>query len=60
MVSLHLVHPVQFLHNDSSGSATSVANSSNTILARLQLMQQCNQDTRAGATKSMAERDGSS
>lgn len=54
-ITLHLVDPL----NDHGGrSATTVADSSNTILTRLELVEQCRQDARAGASERVSQRDG--
>lgn len=42
-----LIHSVQFLHNNRSCSAATVADGSNTILASLQLVQKRRQNTGA-------------
>ena len=52
-----LVDLVQLLHNHGASGTTTVADSSHTILASLQLVEKCNQDTRAGATKGVTNGD---
>lgn len=58
MKKVCLLDLVEFLDNNSRGSTAAVANSCNTVLAWLQLVKKGGQDTRAGATERMAERDG--
>ena len=52
-----LVHAIQLLHNHCSCSTATVTDGSHTILARLELVQEGDKDTRAGATQSMAQGD---
>jgi hypothetical protein len=49
-----LVHAIQLLHNHCSCCTTTVTDGSHTVLARLELVQEGDKDTRAGATQSMA------
>lgn len=59
-VALRLLNLIQLLHNHSTGSTAAVTNGSNAILARLQLVQQSDQDARSRAAEGMAQRDGTS
>lgn len=53
------LHRLDALHDDGSGCAATVANRRNAVFARLQLVQQCDQDPRPGASQGVAEGDGS-
>jgi len=53
-----LVDAIQLLHDHGTSSTTAVADSCHTVLAGLQLMKQSDEDTRARASESMAQRDG--
>lgn len=54
-IALHLIDS---LHHHGGRSTAAVADSSNTILTRLELMEQCSQDARARTSKRMTQRDG--
>lgn len=53
-----LLHRLNPLNDHGRSSATAIADSSHAILARLQVVQEGNQDTRAGAAQRVAEGDG--
>jgi hypothetical protein len=53
----HLVYAIQLLDNHGTRCTTTVANGRHTVLARLQLVKQSDENTRTGTSKSMAQRD---
>lgn len=53
-----LVHAVQLLHNHCGRCAATIANGSHTILTRLELVEEGDEDTGTGATQSMAKGNG--
>lgn len=55
-----LVNLVQLLYDHGASSTAAVADSSHTILAGLQLVEQCNQNTRAGTAQSVSNGDRTS
>lgn len=53
-----LVHAVQLLHNHCGCCAATIANGSHTILTRLELVEEGDEDARTRATQSMAQGNG--